>query len=119
MAQLLYNFSNAIIVAHTQSSNENNCRQILITQRAVQSNAKVDLIVVRSIDIRCSGEFVAEAQIFAYVTVRFDCNTSPTLHEEESSDSDAEENTITDIGYHVVEDNEKLGENSFSYVYDD
>ena len=53
------------------------------------------------------------------VTVRFDCNTSPTLHEEESSDSDAEENTITDIGYHVVEDNEKLGENSFSYVYDD
>jgi len=40
-------------------------RKILITQRAVQSNAKADLIVVRSIDIRCSGEFVAEAQIFA------------------------------------------------------
>ena len=53
------------------------------------------------------------------VTVRFDCNTSQTLPKEESSDSDAEENIITDIGYHVVEDNEKLGENSFSYVYDD
>jgi len=53
------------------------------------------------------------------VTVRFDCNTSPTSQEEESSNSEAEENIITDIGYHVVEDNEKLGENSFDYVYDD
>ena len=53
------------------------------------------------------------------VTVRFDCNTSPTLQEEESSNSEAEENIITDIGYNVVEDNEKLGENSFDYVYDD
>ena len=53
------------------------------------------------------------------VTVRFDCNTSSTLQEDESSNSDAEENTITDIGYHVVEDNEKLGESSFDYVYDD
>jgi len=30
-------------------------RQILITQRALQSNAKADLIVVRSIDMRSSG----------------------------------------------------------------
>jgi len=32
-----------------------------LTQRAVQSNAKADQIVVRSIDIRGSGRFVAEA----------------------------------------------------------
>jgi len=53
------------------------------------------------------------------VTVRFDCNTGPTSQEEESSTSEAEENIITDIGYNVVEDNEKLGENAFNYVYDD
>ena len=52
------------------------------------------------------------------VTVRFDCNTGPTSQEEESSSSETEENIITDIGYHVVEDNEKLGENSFDYVYE-
>jgi len=55
----------------------------------------------------------------APVTVRFDCNTGPTSQEEESSNSEAEENIITDIGYNVVEDHEKLGENSFDYVYDD
>jgi len=46
--------------------------------------------------------------------IRVECNTSPTLQEDESSNTDAEENIITDIGYHVVEDNEKLGENSFN-----
>jgi len=60
-----------------------------------------------------------KCQNLSCVTVRFDCNTSPTSQEEESSNSEAEENIITDIGYHVVEDNEKLGENSFDYVYDD
>jgi len=65
VAQLLYNFFNAINVEHAQSSNENNYRRFITTQRALQSNAKADLIVVRSIDIRCSGEFVADAQIFA------------------------------------------------------
>ena len=64
-----------------------------------------------------SNELVSKVQ--SGVTVRFDCNTSPTLQEDESSNTDAEENIITDIGYHVVEDNEKLGENSFDYVYDD
>jgi len=51
--------------------------------------------------------------------IRFDCNTGLTSQEEESSNSEAEENIITDIGYNVVEDKEKLGENSFDYVYDD
>jgi len=39
--------------------------------------------------------------------IRLDCNTSPTSQEDESSNTDVEENIITDIGYHVVEDIEK------------
>jgi len=35
----------------------------------------------------------------------------------EAMASEAEENIITDIGYNVVEDNEKMGENSFDYVF--
>ena len=41
---------------------------------------------------------------------RVECNTSPTSQEEESSNSEAKENIITDIGYNVVENNEKLGQ---------
>ena len=48
--------------------------------------------------------------------IRVDCNTDPISQEEESSNSEAEENIITNIGYHVGEDNEKLGENSFDYA---
>jgi len=64
VAHLLYNFSNATIVAHAQSRYESNMRQILITQRALQSNAKADLIPVRSKDSRLRG-FAAEASIIA------------------------------------------------------
>jgi len=60
-----------------------------------------------------------EAKGGSGVTVRFDCNTDPNPQEEESGNSEAEENIITDLGYNVVEDNEKMGENSFDYVYDD
>ena len=62
---------------------------------------------------------LAVRKLVPLVTVRFDCNTGPISQEEESSNSEAEENIITDIGYNVVENDEKLGENSFGYVYDD
>ena len=53
------------------------------------------------------------------VTVRVDCNTSLAAQEEEPSDCDSDEHSITDLGYNVIETDEKMGENSFSYVYDD
>jgi len=54
-----------------------------------------------------------------FVTVRVDCNTSLAAQEEEPSDCDSDEHSITDLGYNVIETDEKMGENSFSYVYDD
>ena len=53
------------------------------------------------------------------VTVRFDCNTGLAAQEEEQSDCDSDEHSITDLGYNVIETDEKMGENSFNYVYDD
>ena len=36
--------------------------------------------------------------------------------EDKQSDGDSDEYGEHSIGYHVVEDNEKLGENSFDYA---
>jgi len=51
--------------------------------------------------------------------IRVDCNTSLAAQEEEPSDCDSDEHSITDLGYNVIDTDEKTGENSFSYVYDD
>ena len=53
------------------------------------------------------------------VTVRVDCNTSSAAQEEEPSDCDSDEHSITELGYNVVEDDERFGEGPLDYVYHD
>jgi len=52
------------------------------------------------------------------VTVRFDCNTDSAAQEEEQSDCDSDEHSITSLGYHVQLDNGQNNENDFTHVYD-
>ena len=52
------------------------------------------------------------------VTVRFDCNTDSAAQEEEQSDCDSDEHSVTSLGYHVQLDNGQNNENDFTHVYD-
>ena len=62
---------------------------------------------------------IAPMQPIMTVTVRVDCNTSSAPQEEELSDCDSDEHSITDLGYNVVEDDERFGEGPLDYVYHD
>jgi len=39
--------------------------------------------------------------------IRVDCNTSLAAQEEEPSDCDSDEHSITDLGYNVIDTDEK------------
>jgi len=68
---------------------------------------------------KISNEEVEKTRGGSGVTVRFDCNTSSAAQEEEPSDCDSDEHSITELGYNVMDDDERFGEGPLDYVYHD